>query len=162
MSISWSRNLQPFTETTRALPHSLVGVECWQSTECKWQHSLYLPASPKNSEVPWPISRCPPLPAPSSPEYQLRTKETPSSYPGYLIEATHVFPPSKYRSSAMCKILAFHKKFSLCEYLQGENNLLININFSHLRLAGAMLHPFRSIYNTAYRWITQHKGGSTA
>jgi hypothetical protein len=40
-----------------------------------------------------------------------------------MIEATHVlvFPPNKYRSSAMCKILAFHKKFSLCEYLQSES-----------------------------------------
>ena len=120
------------------------------STECRRQHPFHLAASPKNSQVPWFISRCPPLPAPSSPEYQFRTKETPSSYPGYLIEATHVFPPSKHRRSAMCKILAFHRKFSLCEYLQSENNLLININLSHLRLAGAMLRPFRSIYNKAY------------
>ena len=142
-SPAFHRNHTCFTVLTR------VSVEYWLSTESKWQHPLYLPASPKNSEVPWPISRFPPLPAPSNPEYQLRTKETPSSYPGYLIEATHVFPPSKYRSSSICKILPFHRKFSLCEYLQSENNLLININLSHLRLAGAMLHPFRSIYNNA-------------
>jgi hypothetical protein len=69
-----------------------------------------------------------------------------------MIEATHVLvlPPNNYRSSAMCKILAFHRKFSLCEYLQSENNLLINISLFHLRLAGAMLHPIRSIHNKAY------------
>jgi hypothetical protein len=62
MSVSWSRNLLPFTETTRALPYSLGSASnVWLTTECRWQHPVYLPASPKNSLIPWPISRCPPF-----------------------------------------------------------------------------------------------------